>query len=174
MPDILVRPATPNDIPAVAGIYGQAVREGTASFEIEIPDAAEMMRRYESLSAAGYPYVVAELDGALLGYAYAGLYRARPAYRWTVEDSVYVEVGAHRRGVGRALIERLIADSEARGFRQMIAVIGDTANTGSIELHRAAGFRMVGTFENVGFKFGRWLDSVLMQRPLGPGAQTPP
>jgi phosphinothricin acetyltransferase len=174
MPGILVRPATPKDIPAVARIYGQAVREGTASFEIEIPDAAEMMRRYESLSAAGYPYVVAELDGALLGYAYAGLYRARPAYRWTVEDSVYVEVGAHRRGVGRALIELLIADSEARGFRQMIAVIGDTANTGSIELHRAAGFRMVGTFENVGFKFGRWLDSVLMQRPLGPGAQTPP
>ncbi len=174
MPDILVRPATPRDIPAVSGIYGQAVREGTASFEIEIPDEAEMMRRYESLMAARYPYVVAELDGAILGYAYAGLYRARPAYRWTVEDSVYVDLRAHRRGVGRALIHRLIADSEARGFRQMIAVIGDTANTGSIELHRAAGFRMVGTFENVGFKFGRWLDSVLMQRPLGPGGQTPP
>jgi phosphinothricin acetyltransferase len=174
MPDVLVRPVSSRDIPAIARIYGQAVREGTASFELDEPGEADMLQRYESLTAAGYPYVVAELDGAILGYAYAGLYRARPAYRWTVEDSVYVDVGAHRRGVGRALLARLIADSEALGFRQMIAVIGDTANTGSIELHRAAGFRMVGTFENVGFKFGRWLDSVLMQRPLGPGAQTPP
>jgi len=174
MPDILVRPASPRDIPAITTIYGQAVREGTASFELEEPGEAEMMQRYESLTAAGYPYVVAELDGAILGYAYAALYRARPAYRWTVEDSVYVGVGAHRRGVGRALLGRLIADCEAVGFRQMIAVIGDTANAGSIELHRAAGFRMVGTFDNVGFKFGRWLDSVLMQRPLGPGAQAPP
>ena len=174
MPDILVRPATPADIPAITRIYSQAVREGTASFEIEVPDAAQMMQRFENLVAAGYPYVAAEFDGAILGYAYAGLYRARPAYRWTVEDSVYVDLTAQRRGVGRALLDRLIADSEACGFRQMIAVIGDTGNTGSIELHRAAGFRMVGTFENVGFKFGRWLDSVLMQRALGPGAQTPP
>jgi len=174
MPDILVRFASPRDIPAITTIYGQAVREGTASFELEEPDGAEMMQRYESLTAAGYPYVVAEQDGAILGYAYAAQYRARPAYRWTVEDSVYVGVGAHRRGVGRTLLGRLIADCEVLGFRQMIAVIGDTANAGSIELHRAAGFRMVGTFDNVGFKFGRWLDSVLMQRPLGPGAQAPP
>jgi len=174
MPGILVRAATPLDIPEIARIYDQAVREGTASFELAEPGETEMMQRYEFLTAAGYPYLVADVDGVILGYAYAGPYRARPAYRWTVEDSVYVDVGAHRRGVGRALIGRLIADSEARGFRQMIAVIGDTANTGSIELHRAAGFRMVGTFDNVGFKFGRWLDSVLMQRLLGPGAQTPP
>jgi phosphinothricin acetyltransferase len=174
MPDILVRLASPRDIPAITTIYDQAVREGTASFELDEPGEAEMMQRYESLTAAGYPYVVAEQDGAILGYAYAAQYRARPAYRWTVEDSVYVGVGAHRRGVGRALLARLIADCEALGFRQMIAVIGDTANAGSIELHRAAGFRMVGTFDNVGFKFGRWLDSVLMQRPLGPGAQAPP
>ena len=174
MPDILVRPATPRDIPAITEIYGQAVREGTASFEIEIPDAVEMMQRYERLMAARYPYLVSELDGAILGYAYAGLYRARPAYRWTVEDSVYVDVSAQRRGVGRALLGRLIADSEARGFRQMIAVIGDSAQTASIELHRAAGFRMVGTFESVGHKFGRWLDSVMMQRALGPGAMTQP
>ena len=126
MPDILVRPATPGDIPAITAIYGQAVREGTASFEIEVPDEAEMWRRYEDLLAAGYPYLVAEHQGAILGYAYAGLYRARPAYRWTVEDSVYVDVAAQRRGVGRALLRGLIADSEARGFRQMIAVIGDT------------------------------------------------
>jgi len=133
-----------------------------------------MLLRYEALMSGGYPYLVADVDGAVLGYAYAGLYRARPAYRWTIEDSVYVDVSAHRRGLGRALLVRLIADSEARGFRQMIAVIGDSANVGSIELHRAAGFRLVGTFENVGFKFGRWLDSVLMQRPLGPGADALP
>jgi phosphinothricin acetyltransferase len=117
---------------------------------------------------------VAELGGAVAGYAYTGPYRARPAYHWTVEDSIYIAPQSHRRGIGRALLDRLIADSEAAGFRQMIAVIGDSANAGSIELHRAAGFRMVGTFDNVGFKFGRWLDSVLMQRPLGRGAETAP
>jgi L-amino acid N-acyltransferase YncA len=117
---------------------------------------------------------VAEIEGEIAGYAYAGPYRARPAYHWTVEDSIYVAPRSHRRGVGRALIERLIAEAEAAGFRQMIAVIGDSANAGSIELHRGAGFRMVGTFDNVGFKFGRWLDSVLMQRPLGAAATTDP
>jgi phosphinothricin acetyltransferase len=109
-----------------------------------------------------------------VGYAYAGPYRARAAYRWSVEDTIYVAPSSQRRGIGRALLERLIADAEAGGFRQMIAVIGDSANAGSIELHRAAGFRMVGTFDNVGFKFGRWLDSVLMQRPLGAGAMEMP
>ena len=117
---------------------------------------------------------MAEIDALTVGNAYAGSYRARPAYRWTVENSVYVDIGAHRRGLGRALLERLIAESEAAGFRQMIAVIGDSANAASIELHRAAGFRLVGTFDNVGFKFGRWLDSVLMQRALGKGAETKP
>ncbi len=168
-----IRPAAPGDIPAITRIYDQAVREGTASFEIEPPDQAEMTRRFQNLAAGGYPYLVAEVGGAVAGYAYAGPYRARPAYRWSVENSVYVDTAAHRRGLGRALLERLIADCEARGFRQMIAVIGDSANASSIELHRATGFRMVGTFDNVGFKFGRWLDSVLMQRPLGPGATTP-
>jgi phosphinothricin acetyltransferase len=133
-----------------------------------------MARRYESLCAGGYPYLVAELDGEVMGYAYAGPYRARPAYRWSVEDSIYIAPQSQRRGIGRALLEQLISGAEAGGFRQMIAVIGDTANTASIELHRRAGFRLVGTFENVGFKFGRWLDSVLMQRPLGRGAQTAP
>jgi phosphinothricin acetyltransferase len=109
-----------------------------------------------------------------MGYAYAGPHRARPAYHWSVEDSIYVAPQSHRRGLGRALLERLIVDAQRSGFRQMIAVIGDSANAASIELHRAAGFRMVGTFDNVGFKFGRWLDSVLMQRPLGQGAATPP
>jgi L-amino acid N-acyltransferase YncA len=172
--DVLIRPVSPADLPAITRIYRQAVLEGTASFELEAPDEAEMTRRYEALMSGGYPYLVAATGDAVVGYAYAGLYRARPAYRWTVEDSVYVDTTAHRRGLGRALLGRLIAESEARGCRQMIAVIGDNANAGSIELHRAAGFRMVGNFENVGFKFGRWLDSILMQRALGPGAAAPP
>jgi len=174
MPAIPIRPAQPRDLDAITRIYDHAVRHGTASFEIEPPDEREMARRYEALRAGGYPYLVAELDGAIVGYAYAGPYRARAAYRWSVEDTIYVAPSSQRRGIGRALLERLIADAEAGGFRQMIAVIGDSANASSIELHRAAGFRMVGTFDNVGFKFGRWLDSVLMQRPLGTGATAMP
>jgi phosphinothricin acetyltransferase len=169
-----VRPATPADIPAITRIYAHAVRHGTASFEFEPPDEAEMARRQRALLDAGYPYLVAEIDGAVMGYAYAGPYRTRPAYRYTVENSVYIAADAQRRGIGRALINRLIAESEARGYRLMIAVIGDSAQTPSIELHRAAGFKLVGTFEAVGYKFDRWLDSVLMQRPLGKGASAPP
>ena len=174
MPAIPIRPAQPRDLAAITRIYDHAVRHGTASFEIEPPDEREMARRYEALRAGGYPYLVAELDGEIVGYAYAGPYRARAAYRWSVEDTIYVAQSSQRRGIGRALLERLIADAEAGGFRQMIAVIGDSANAASIELHRAAGFRMVGTFDNVGFKFSRWLDSVLMQRPLGAGAMEMP
>ena len=170
MTRIPLRPATPADIPAITKIYAQAVRFGVASFELEPPDEAEMAKRQRSLLDGGFPYIVAELDGGLAGYAYAGPYRARPAYRFTIEDSIYVAPEAQRRGVGRLLLERLIADSEARDFRQMIAIIGDSANAASIELHRALGFTMVGTFADVGFKFGRWLDSVLMQRALGAGS----
>ena len=169
-----IRAATSADLSAITRIYDHAVREGTASFEIEPPDEAEMTRRYRALLEGGYPYLVAELDGRIAGYAYAGAYRTRPAYRWTVEDSVYVDPAASRRGIGRALLDQLIAESTARDFRQMIAVIGDSAQTASIELHRAAGFRLVGTIENVGFKFGRWLDSVIMQRALGKGAASTP
>ena len=169
-----IRPAQPRDLAVITAIYDDAVRHGTASFELDPPDQAEMARRYETLRAGGYPYLVAELEGDIVGYAYAGPYRARPAYRWSVEDSVYVAPQAQRRGIGGALLARLVADAEAGGFRQMLAVIGDTANTGSVELHRAAGFRLVGTFENVGFKFGRWLDTVLMQRELGRGATAAP
>ena len=168
-----IRPATLADIPSITRIYEHAVRHGTASFELEPPDEAEMGRRMRALLDGGFPYLAAEADGELLGYAYAGHYRTRPAYRFTVEDSIYVAPQAQRRGAGRALLDALIVESEGRGFRQMLAVIGDSAH-GSIELHRAAGFRMVGTFENVGFKFGRWLDSVMMQRALGPGATTEP
>lgn len=133
-----------------------------------------MSRRMQALFDSGYPYIVAEVDGVIAGYAYAASYRPRPAYRFSVEDSIYVDPGAQRKGVGRALLERLIVECERRGYRQMIAVIGDSAQTPSIALHRAAGFRMVGTVENVGFKFGRWLDSVNMQRALGQGATTKP
>ena len=174
MSNIPVRKAVIADVPAITDIYAYAVRHGTASFEIEPPDEAEMARRQRALFDGDFPYLVAEHDGTIMGYAYAGPYRPRPAYRFSVEDSVYVAPQAHRRGVGRALLDRLIIESEARGFRQMIAVIGDSSQTPSIELHRAAGFRLIGSIESVGFKFGRWLDSVLMQRALGPGGSTVP
>jgi phosphinothricin acetyltransferase len=174
MPPPALRPATPADVAAITRIYAQAVDHGTASFELEPPSEDEMTRRMRALLDGGFPYWIAELDGTVVGYAYAGPYRARPAYRFTVEDSIYVDPKAQGRGIGRALLDRLIADSTSRGFRLMIAVIGDSAQTPSIELHRAAGFKMVGTFENVGFKFDRWLDSVLMQRALGEGATTKP
>jgi phosphinothricin acetyltransferase len=174
MPSVSIRPAAPADIPAIARIYAHAVNTGTASFELEPPDEAEMRRRMQALLDGGFPYVAAEIGGVLAGYAYAGPYRPRRAYRFSVEDSIYVDAGAQRRGVGRMLLERLIAESERRGFRQMIAVIGDSAQTPSIELHRALGFRMIGAIENVGYKFDRWLDTVLMQRALGPGATGSP
>ncbi len=174
MTESVIRPATSADIPAITRIYADAVIHGTASFEIEPPDESEMQRRQRALLDGGYPYLVAEIAGAVAGYAYAGAYRTRPAYHWSVEDSVYIGPDAKRRGVGRALLTSLIAEAERRGFRQMIAVIGDSRQAPSIELHRRAGFRLIGTIENVGFKHGRWLDSVLMQRALGPGATTPP
>ena len=169
-----IRNATPADIPAITAIYRQAVLEGTATFELDPPDEAEMMRRMETLLAGRFPYIVAQDGGTLLGYAYAGPYRLRPAYRFTVEDSIYIAPSAHRRGIGRLLLAELIAQSEARGFRQMVAVIGDSHNHGSIGLHAAMGFEMTGTFRNVGYKFGRWLDSVMMQLALGEGARTGP
>jgi L-amino acid N-acyltransferase YncA len=176
MGKVSIRPAKPQDVVAITRIYAHAVTYGTASFEIDPPDEAEMARRQEALVAGGFPFLVAEQEGGTepLGYAYAGPYRARPAYRFTVEDSIYLAPQAQQRGIGRALLEALIAEATARGFRQMIAVIGDSAQRPSIALHEALGFRLVGTFEAVGFKFGRWLDSVLMQKPLGSGASTAP
>ena len=174
MSNVSIRAATAADIPAIARIYAHAVRHGTASFELEPPDEAEMTRRQRALLDGDYPYLVAEADGAVMGYAYAGPYRTRPAYRYTVENSIYIAPEAQRRGIGRILLDRLIAESEARGYRLMIAIIGDSAQAPSIELHRAAGFKMVGVFEAVGYKFDRWLDSVLMQRPLGKGSTAPP
>lgn len=170
----VVRHSLPEDIPDIAAIYALHVREGLASFELTPPSATEMAQRRQVVIAAGLPHLVAELDGRVAGYAYAGPYRPRLAYCHTVENSVYVADWAQRRGVGRALMLTLISACEAAGKRQMIAVIGDSGNTASMALHRAVGFHLVGTLKNVGFKHGRWLDSVFMQRCLGPGADTLP
>ncbi len=169
-----IRAVRPEDIAAITAIYGHAVAHGTASFEIEPPAESEMATRLKGLVEGGFPYLVADHEGEVVGYAYAGPYRARIAYRYTVEDSVYVHPAAHKRGVGRLLLTALIAQAEQRGFRQMIAVIGDSAQWPSIALHRSLGFVPIGTLANVGLKHGRWLDSVLMQRALGEGAETTP
>lgn len=176
MSSVAIRPATLVDIPAITAIYAHAVTCGTASFEIEPPGEQDMADRFRALINGGFPYLVAESGAAaaVRGYAYAGPYRARIAYRYTLENSVYVAPDCHRRGIGRALMDELVSQAGMRGFRQMIAVIGDSAQTASIALHRAAGFEMVGTFADVGFKFDRWLDTVLMQRPLGDGGTTLP
>ena len=172
---LAIRPAKTSDIPAITRIYAHAVEHGTASFELTPPDEAKMARRMSKLLDGGFPYLAAEIDGALAGYAYVAHYRERPAYRQTVEDSIYIAPALHRRGVGRDLLAALIDAATARGFRQMIAVIGDsTKQTASIGLHEAAGFRHVGILQDVGFKHGRWLDSVLMQRALGDRAKTEP
>ena len=169
-----IRPATEADLPLITEIYEHAVLYGTATFELIPPDLAEMTRRYRALVDGGYPYLVAMLDERVAGYAYAGAYRPRPAYRFTVENSIYLDPSFHRRGIGLLLLERLITECEARGFRQMIAVIGDSANAGSIGVHTRGGFKMIGTHPNVGLKFGRWLDTVMMQRDLGEGGTSVP
>ena len=170
---MIVRASTPADLAAAQAIYAHHVRTGTASFELEPPDLAEMARRRAALVDKGLPWLVAESDGRVVGYAYAGPYRARPAYDWTLEDSIYVHPDWPGKGIGKALLTRLLAECTALGHRQMIAVIGDSANAGSIGLHRACGFVDVGVLTAVGWKFGRWIDSVLMQRPLGAGAFQP-
>lgn len=171
MSAIEIRPALPADIPAITAIYAEEVLERTATFELDPPDAEEMFRRYSVLRDGAFPYLVAASDGVVAGYAYAGPFRARPAYRFTVENSIYLAPSFQRRGGGLLLLEELIARSAAAGFRQMVAVIGDSANEGSIRLHARAGFSMIGSLADTGFKFGRWLDTVLMQRALGAGGQ---
>lgn len=169
-----IRDAIGADLPAITAIYAHHVLSGCASFEEVPPTVEEMSARRGGVLKLGAPYLVAELDGRIAGFAYANTYRARPAYRHTIEDSVYVAHDALGRGVGGALLAELIRRCEAGPWRQMIAVIGDSANTGSIAVHRKLGFEMTGTFRAVGFKFGRWVDSVLMQRPLGDGDATLP
>jgi len=171
---LCIRDSAPDDVPAIHAIYTHAVQHGVASFELEPPDEAEIARRRQAVLAGGYPHIVAEDAGRVLGYAYAGPYRPRPAYRFTVENSIYVSPDAQRKGVGRALLPALIERCEAAGFRLMVAVIGDSANLPSINLHAAFGFSHAGLLPNVGWKLNRWLDSVLMVRPLGPGASEPP
>lgn len=174
MSGVSIRPAEAGDIPGITRIYADAIEHGTASFETEPPSETEMARRQQALLSRDYPYLVAERAGMVAGYAYAGPYHARAAYRWSVENSIYVAPEFHRRGIGRLLLTRLIAEAEARGFRQLIAVISDPAQGASVALHAAAGFALIGTLRSVGFKHGRWLDVALMQRALGNADATPP
>jgi len=172
---LVVRASTPADVATIAAIYGHHVVHGLASFEREPPTVAEMAARRRALLDSGYPQLVAvNADGAVIGFAQAGVYRPRAAYRHTVENTVYVAPEAARRGVGRVLLAALIEDCAARGFRRMIAVVGDSANSASIGFHESLGFRRVGTLRSVGYKFDRWVDSVILQRPLGDGDRTPP
>lgn len=172
---VSIRPSRPGDLPAIAAIYAEAVRTGTGSFELEAPGLQDMAARRDAVLAQGLPWLVLTAGGEQVrGYAYAGPFRARPAYRFTLEDSIYLEPAARGRGWGRLLLAELLAQCQARGVRQMLAVIGDSANVGSVALHRSLGFAPAGTLAQVGWKFDRWLDVVLMQRALGPGADTPP
>jgi L-amino acid N-acyltransferase YncA len=170
---VRLRDSSVGDVPALTAIYADHVRTGTGTFELEPPDEAEMGQRRDDIVAHGLPYLVAERDGLVVGYAYAGPYRLRPAYRFTVEDSIYVRAGCEGQGIGRLLLDTLISECESAGARQMIAVIGDAANVSSVRLHAAAGFARSGVLSSVGWKFERWLDVVLMQRVLGPGDTRP-
>ncbi len=170
----LIRDATDADVPAIAAIYADEVRERVNTYEYDVPDAPEMARRMRALLDAGFPYIVAERDGTVAGYAYAGSFRAREGYRFTVENSVYVAASAQGHGVGAALLAALIQACEARGFRQMIAVIGEPTNVASIRLHERFGFRHAGTMAGIAWKHGRWLDTVFMQRELGDGSRSDP
>jgi len=166
---ILIRPSTVNDIPAIAAIYGWNVLHGTGTFELEAPDEAETARRRDDVLSKGLPWLVAERGRIVQGYAYANHFRPRRAYRFCLEDSIYLAPEAQGAGMGRLLLAELLARCEARGARQMLAVIGDSANAASIGLHRALGFEPVGLLKSSGWKFERWLDVVIMQRELGPG-----
>jgi phosphinothricin acetyltransferase len=174
MSDLLIRQSLESDVAAIAAIYGEHVLSGTSSFELDAPSLGEIRRRRESVLSSGLPYLVAECGGSVVGYAYATLYRPRPAYRFTLEDSIYLDPAYVGQGIGRRLLGELICTCERGDWRQMIAVIGDSANAASIRLHEALGFRHAGVFLSVGWKFGRWLDTVLMQRALGAGDRESP
>lgn len=172
---MLIRDSLPTDVPAITAIFGHSVLHGNASFELVPPDVAEVSRRRDVLLQAGFPYLVAEdASGRVVGYSYAGTYRPRPGYRFTVENSIYVAPDCQGQGIGRALLPVLIERCEQAGFRLMIAVIGNSENHASIRLHASCGFRHAGLLPAIGWKHERWLDSVLMVRQLGPGASTPP
>jgi L-amino acid N-acyltransferase YncA len=171
---LLIRGSIAADLTAITRIYGQAVLHGTGTFELEAPDEAEMARRRDDVLGKGLPWLVAERAGRVIGYAYANHFRPRQAYRFCLEDSIYLDDAARGHGVGRVLLAELLARCEAAGARQMLAVIGDSANAGSIGVHRACGFEDCGLFKAAGWKFGRWVDVVLMQKALGEGAATDP
>lgn len=171
---MIIREATSRDAEALAAIYGHHVLHGLGTFEEDPPSPAEMERRRAVIADLGLPYVVAEEDGRVLGFAYAGPFRPRPAYRYTLEDSVYIAPDAIGKGVGRAVLSAVIAACEALGVRQLVAVIGDSGNAASVGLHTSLGFRRQGVGESFGFKFGRWVDIVWMQKSLNGGDQTPP
>lgn len=173
-PAAVVRDARDGDLAAIQPIYAHHVLHGLATFEEVPPSTEELAARRAEVAARGLPYLVAELGGEVVGYCYATPYRPRPAYRHTIEDSIYVADGLGGRGIGAALLGALIARCELGPWRQMIAIIGDSGNAGSIALHRRLGFQTAGTLRSVGFKLGRWVDSVVMQRALGPGAAAPP
>jgi phosphinothricin acetyltransferase len=169
-----LRPVRPEDLPAIHSIYAHHVLHGLASFEEEPPGVEELERRYRDVTGRGLPYLVAEYGLEVAGYGYCAPYRARSAYRYALEDSIYIRHDMTGRGIGKRLLEELIRRCEALGYRQIVAVIGDSANAASIGVHAACGFLRVGTLRSVGFKFGRWVDSVFMQRPLGPGDSSRP
>ena len=171
---LLIRPAVAADLPAITAVYGWNVQNGTGTFELDAPDLNEMARRHADLTGKGLPWLVAERAGSVLGYAYANHFRPRPAYRFCLEDSIYLAADVQGQGVGRLLLAELIARCEAAGTRQMLAVIGDSANAGSIGVHRTLGFEHVGVMKASGWKFDRWLDVVIMQKGLGQGAATEP
>jgi phosphinothricin acetyltransferase len=164
--DVVIRPSRDSDVPAITEIYRRNVVEGTGSFEVVAPDEGEIARRRDDVIRRGCPWLVAEIDGAVVGYAYAGPFRAREAYRFTVEDSVYVKPESFRQGVGRLLLEKLIDECRRAGYKQLLALIGDSRNTGSIRVHEVCGFQHCGVMKNVGVKFDRWLDVVVMQLEL--------
>jgi L-amino acid N-acyltransferase YncA len=167
--DLLIRPSRDDDVTAIAAIYAHHVLHGVASFEEVPPSVEEMARRRADIVGRGFPYFVAERGGRVVGYCYSGPYRARVGYRFSIEDSIYIDVDEVGRGIGRALLAQVIERSTELGYRQMIAVIGGSETLPSINLHKALGFTHIGTFTGIGFKFGRWIDSVYMQRALGPG-----
>ena len=174
MAPVLIRPSTPSDLPVITAIYAWNVANGTGTFELDAPDAAEMSRRRDDVLAKGLPWLVAERAGQVLGYAYANHFRPRRAYRFCLEDSVYLGAQAIGQGLGRLLLAELLSRCEAAGARQMLAVIGDSANAASIGVHRALGFEHVGLMKAAGWKFERWLDVVVMQRSLGLGQSSAP
>lgn len=170
----LIRPSRDEDIAAIAAIYAHHVLHGTGTFETEAPAAPEMAARRADVLSKGLPYLVAEQDGQILGFAYANWFKPRPAYRYSAEDSVYLAPNLQRQGLGRALLAELLARCEAAGIRKVMAIIGDSANAGSVGVHRALGFTQAGVVEACGWKFGAWRDIVIMQKTLGAGSLEPP